>query len=313
MPMNDLLPEAQAALERLDAVREAPSLLPCCVRRETVFSAQVEGARFSLADLLRGEVSETGRVPDDVSESLAHVGALEHGLKRLREGAPLDAPLLREVGARLPPPQPAQSRLANLEPLLRDAATPALTRAALVHARFAAGRSFKRGDHRVARLLVALILHRDKPPHRPLLCLSLHFKRNRRRYHELLDGANSDAGRKDWLAFFFTGVCEVASETEARAQKLASLIGRDRAHVDSAGVPRSVNTAHAEFCRRPICTTRALASATGSSYPTAQRALQRLYEQGLVHPLDEERRSRRAFVYTEYLKLLNEDMDEPGA
>ncbi len=312
MPMNDLLPEAQAALERLDAVREAPSLLPCCVRRETVFSAQVEGARFSLADLLRGEIAETGRVPDDVSESLAHVGALEHGLKRLREGAPLDAPLLREVGARLPPPQPTQPRLASLEPLLRDAATPALTTAALVHARFAADRSFQRGDHRIARLLVTLILHRDQPPRRPLLCLSLHFKRNRRRYHELLDGAGSDAGREDWLAFFFTGVCDVAGETEARAQKLASLIGRDRAHVNSAGVPRSVNTAHAEFCRRPISTTRALANAIGSSYPTAQRALQRLYEQGMVHPLDEEQRNRRAFVYTEYLKLLNEDTAKPG-
>ena len=324
MPMNDVLSEAQAALARLSAVCEslpgasadapspAPFALACCVRREAVLSAQVEGARFSLSDLLRHEASETGRVPDDVAAGIAHADALEHGLERLHEGAPFDARLVREVCARLSPSQPAKARLADLEPLLRDATMPALTKAASVHAQCAAVRPFARAGHRIARLLVMMILHHDKPSRQPLLCLSLHFARNRRRYHELLGDAQSAAGRDNWLAFFAAGVCETATGTAARARKLADLIERDRAHIGAAGVPRSVNTAHAAFCRRPIMTTRALTKATGSSYPTAQRALQRLSEQCMVHPLDAEQRNRRAFVYTEYLNLLNEDTDNPG-
>ena len=317
--MSDVYSKAQAALERLDAAcaappdespdesPEAPSTLPCHVRREVVFSAQVEGARFSLPDLLRYEAAETGRVPDDVAENLAHAGALEHGLTRLREGAPLGGRLLREVCARVAPPQSAETYLAELEPLLCDATTSALTKAALVHARCAAIRPFAHGNHRIARLLVVMILHHDRPPHCPPLCLSLYFKRNRRRYHELLGDVQSAAGHENWLAFFFTGVCETAAEAATHAQKLARLIERDRARINAAGVPPSVNTVHAELCRRPISTTRALATAIGSSYPTAQRALQRLFEQGMVHPLDEEQRNRRAFVYTKYLNLLSED------
>ena len=321
--MNDLFPKAQAALERLGAVcatppdapldeafgesSEAPATLACHVRREVVFSAQVEGARFSLPDLLRHEASEIGRVPDDVAESLAHAGALEHGLTRLREGAPLGGSLLCEVCARLAPTQSAEACIADLEPLLRDATVPALVKAASVHARFAAIRPFAHGNHRIARLLVVMILHHGQPAHRPLLCLSLYFRRNRRRYHELLGDVQSAAGHENWLAFFFAGVCETAAEAATHAQKLARLIERDRARINAAGVPPSVNTVHAEFCRRPISTTRALAAAIGSSYPTAQRALQRLFEQNMVHPLDEEQRNRRAFVYTRYLNLLSEN------
>lgn len=314
--MNDALPKVQAALARLDAacdsLPEAPSAFACHVRRETVLSAQIEGARFSLSDLLRHEASESGRVPDDVAEGIGHAGALEHGLERLHQGAPFSARLAGEVCARLSPSQPAKPRLADLEPLLRDATMPAWTRAALVHAQFAAMRPCARANHRIARLLVMMLLHHGQPPRRAPLCLSLYFLRNRRRYHELLSDVQSAAGRDNWLAFFAAGVCETATGTSARAHKLARLIERDRAYINAAGVPRSVNTVHAEFCRRPIRTTRALAAAIGSSYPTAQRALQRLSEQCMIHPLDAEQRNRRAFVYTEYLELLNEDTENFG-
>ena len=332
MPMNELLPKAQAALERLDAVCDAlpgslpealpgaPSMLPCFVRREAVFSAQLGGARLSLPAFLCREAAangaSNGATPDDLSESLSYVGALEHGLDRLREGAPLDGRLLREVCARLSPPS-AASCLTDIEPLLRAARTPALTKAASVHARFSAasrsptrgtrGTRDARGNGRIARLLAALILHHDGPRHRPLPCLSLYFKRHRRRYRELSGDAQSAAGQENWLAFFCAGVCETADDAATRAQKLAQLIERDCAHINAAGVPRSVNVVHAEFCRRPIQTTRGLANATGYSYPTAQRALQRLSEQHMVHPVDDEQRHRRAFVYTEYLGLLNEE------
>ena len=324
MPMNELLPKAQAALDRLDAVCDAlpgaPSMLPCFVRREAVFSAQLGGARLSLPAFLCREAAangaSNGASPDDLSESLSYVGALEHGLERLREGAPLNGRLLREVCAKLSPPPSATSCLSDVESLLRDARTPALTKAASVHARFSAARRSPtrgtrgtrdaRGNGRIARLLAALILHHDGPRHRPLPCLSLYFKRHRRRYHELSGDAQSAAGQENWLAFFCAGVRETADDAATRAQKLAQLIERDCAHINAAGVPRSVNVVHAEFCRRPIQTTRGLANAAGYSYPTAQRALQRLSEQHMVHPVDDEQRNRRAFVYTEYLRLLNE-------
>ena len=57
------------------------------VRREAVLSSQIEGTQSSLSDLLLFELEEAPGVPfDDVVEVSNYVGALEHGMGRLRGG-----------------------------------------------------------------------------------------------------------------------------------------------------------------------------------------------------------------------------------
>ena len=63
-----------------------------------MLSSQIEGTQSSLSDLLLFELDEAPGVPfDDVVEVSSYVGALEHGLNRLRGGFPLSNRLIREI------------------------------------------------------------------------------------------------------------------------------------------------------------------------------------------------------------------------
>ena len=89
-----LLERATLALGKLDSVSTllpSPHLfLYSYVRREAVFSSQIEGTQSSLSDLLLFELEEIPGTPlDDVVEVSNYVAALKHAMGRLSEGFPL--------------------------------------------------------------------------------------------------------------------------------------------------------------------------------------------------------------------------------
>ncbi|HOA76914.1 MAG TPA: Fic/DOC family N-terminal domain-containing protein, partial [Thermosynergistes sp.] len=101
---QQLLERATLSLGRLDSITlllPDPNLfLYSYIRREAVLSSQIEGTQSSLSDLLLFELEETPGVPlDDVVEVSNYVAALDHGLKRLKEGFPLSNRLIREMHA----------------------------------------------------------------------------------------------------------------------------------------------------------------------------------------------------------------------
>ena len=112
MPALDLvalqapLEKALLALGRLDSLSvllpDAYLFLYTYVRKEAVLSSQIEGTQSSLSDLLLFELEEVPGAPlDDVVEVSNYVAALEHGLRRIREGFPLCNRLIREIHAEL--------------------------------------------------------------------------------------------------------------------------------------------------------------------------------------------------------------------
>ena len=100
--LRDRLDRALVAVGRLDSVStllpDAHLFLYTYVRQEAVLSSQIEGTQSTLADLLLFELDEAPGVPmDDVVEVSKYVAALEHGLKRVREGFPISNRLIREI------------------------------------------------------------------------------------------------------------------------------------------------------------------------------------------------------------------------
>ena len=96
--------DANRALGRLDGVTSIlpdPSLfIYMYVRKEALFSSQIEGTQSSLSDLLLFESAEAPGVPlDDVEEVSSYVSAMNFGLDRLRGGFPLSLRLIREIHA----------------------------------------------------------------------------------------------------------------------------------------------------------------------------------------------------------------------
>jgi Fic family protein len=99
---GQLLEQAILALGRLDSISlllpEPDIFLYSYIRREAVISSQIEGIQSSLSDLLLFELNEYPGSPiEDVTEVANYVSALEHGLKRLREGFPFSNRLIREA------------------------------------------------------------------------------------------------------------------------------------------------------------------------------------------------------------------------
>lgn len=206
---QQLLDRANQSLGRLDGVAsilpDTPLFLYMYVRKEAVLSSQIEGTQSSLSDLLLFEAEEAPGVPvDDVREVSNYVAAMDHGLKRLKEGFPLTSRLLREIHAILlergrgetrdpgefrrsqnwiggsrpgnavyvpPPPQHVIDCMSDLERFLHadTPAIPLLVKAGLAHVQFETIHPFLDGNGRLGRLLITLFLCERKVLRDPLL------------------------------------------------------------------------------------------------------------------------------------------------
>jgi Fic family protein len=349
--LREALDQALVALGRLDSVS---ALLPdthlflyTYVRKEAVLSSQIEGTQSSLSDLLLFEMDEMPGVPiDDVAEASSYVAALEHGLKRVRDGFPLSNRLVREIHSRLlaagrgsekdagefrrsqnwiggtrpgnahfvPPPADRVAKcMGSLEKFLHDEPdrTPAIVKAALAHVQFETIHPFQDGNGRIGRLLITLLLCVEGILREPLLYLSLYFKQNRQQYYDLLDLVRREGDWERWLAFFADAVRTTAEGAVETARTLVGLFRKDRDRI--GGLGRGASSAlrvHHELQRRPLSTIAWLARTTKLSPPTVGKALESLASLGVVRETTGRRRNR-VFVYHRYLALLNQDTEAP--
>ena len=343
-PLNSVAHRASVALGRLAGVTgllpDPQLFLYSYVRKEAVLSSQIEGTQSSLSELLLFENDAISGVPlDDVVEVSNYVAAMEHGLKRIREGFPLSLRLIREVhgvllakgrgsekqpgefrtsqnwvggsrpgNARFVPPPPDQITecIGALEKFLHDTAVPPLVRAGLAHAQFETINPFLDGNGRIGRLLVTLLLCHDGVLSQPLLYLSLYLKRNRSAYYDLLQRVRTHGAWEDWMDFYLRGVEETANQAAETAGRLLQVFQKDRAILSAQGRKGlSALKLHDILQKQPVITVPRLVAKFGFTAPTANAALRLMTEQGIVREITGYRRNR-LFAYNEYLRTLNE-------
>jgi Fic family protein len=348
--LHGVTQRAGVALGRLAGVTgllpDSQLFLYSYVRKEAVLSSQIEGTQSSLSELLLFENDAALGVPlDDVVEVSNYVAAMEHGLKRLKEGFPLSLRLLREVHGVLlakgrgsekqpgefrtsqnwiggsrpgnalfvpPPPDQVLECMGSLESFLHNQTVPSLVRAALAHAQFETIHPFLDGNGRTGRLLVALLLCHDGVLAQPLLYLSLYLKRNRSAYYDLLQRVRTHGDWEAWLDFFLRGVEETANQAAETASRLIQLFQKDRAQLHALGRKGLSAFKLQEILQKnPVITVPRLVAKFGFSAPTANSALRLLMELGLVREITGQKR-HRVFAYQEYLRTLNEGTELPA-
>jgi Fic family protein len=314
------------------------------VRKEAVLSSQIEGTQSSLSDLLLFEHDAApGPLREDARETANYIAALDLGLDQIASpGAPpLSARLLRDVHQRLletgrgadknpgefrrdqnwlggprpsvarfvPPPwQEVVPAMAALEKFIHDQPqpTPVLIKAALAHAQFETIHPFLDGNGRVGRLLITLLLCSEGVLSRPLLYLSLHFKRNRDSYYEHLQRVRTEGAWEEWLRFFLEGVVEVAASTTLTTQRVVAMVEADRQKIHSFG--RGAATAHRvhDLATRSVVIGAGPAAAQlGLTGPPVYAAIERLERAGILREATGRKRGK-LYVYDEYLTILNE-------
>ena len=312
------------------------------VRKEAVVSSQIEGTEATLIDLLTFEAQgDAASAPlDDVREVCNYLDALGYAREQTKraDGVPISMRLLNEshrllmrgapgkdrqpgevrrnqnwVGGTRPGdasfvPPPAHvlgNLLSSFEHYIHtDDTLPALVRTGLLHVQFEIIHPYLDGNGRIGRLLVTLLLEHWKLLSRPLLYLSLFFKRNRRQYYELLNGVRTDGNWEAWIRFFLDGVNTIAEEAISTGRDLFALVDSDRGRVLAAR-PSTLTAVRLfeQLPEHPIVTVARVTKLLDTTKPTATKAVEALIESGVLVESTGRKRNR-TFSYDAYLERL---------
>lgn len=345
-PLAGLLDRANLALGRLDGMS---ALLPDTrlflffyVRKEALVSSQIEGTQSSFADLLLHESRRDASVPlDDVEEVSNYVAAIQHGLRRLKEGFPISLRLICEMHAILlrggrgagkqpgafrtsqnwiggtrpgnaafvpPPAGEVVALMGQAEVWLHGAGRnlPLLVRAALLHVQFETIHPFLDGNGRLGRLLVTLLLCAQGALREPILYLSLYLKTHRDRYYALLTKVRAEGAWEEWLEFFLEGVEEIAAQSTEAAARILAIFAADRARIAALGRAAStVLRVHQALQAHPIASIARLREQTGLTAPPVARAVEALEAMDMIREITGRQRDR-LWEYSAYLSILSE-------
>jgi len=340
--------QAMLAIGRLDGLSvlmpDISQFLYAYIRKEALLSSQIEGTQSSLSELLLFENEEVPGVPnEDVIEVSNYVAAMEHGLRRLREGFPLSSRLIREIhgvllakgrgsdkqpgefrtsqnwigGTRpgnaryVPPPHDLVPEcMGALEKFMhaeRDVASP-LLKAALAHVQFETIHPFLDGNGRVGRLLTSFLLCHDGVLKQPLLYLSLFLKQHRPVYYDLLQRVRTEGAWEEWLAFFFEGVAATADQAAQTVARVLKLFQENQLKIATLGSTAASTTRIHELLQRypMLSVNRALSLLPEPpAFATANAAFKRLVDLGIAEEKTGGARNR-VFAYRDYLAILAE-------
>jgi Fic family protein len=311
------------------------------VRREAVLSSKIEGTEATLGDLLAAEAGAVvERSPEDLREIGNYVGALEHGVSRLKK-LPICVRLVRELHEKLmtgvrghhatpgrfrtaqnwigkpgstlasasfipPPPAEVEPCLAAWEKFLHESDLPPLVTIALAHYQFEAIHPFLDGNGRVGRLLVTLFLIERKILPTPLLYLSAFFEASRRDYYDNLRGVSERGAWQEWLEYFLLGVARMSEDALSRARRINDVVTQWQREL--AGEATNTPGRMIELlAANPFVTTSGTARQLGVAFTTAQRAIERLERSGIVQQTSDARRNR---VYC--ARALLDILEEPA-
>jgi len=338
-----ILSEADRAIGELAGEgRRLPNphlLIRPFLRREAVLSSRIEGTQATLGELLAVEAgSAVERSPDDLREVANYVTALEYGVERLKT-LPLSLRLVRELHKRLmdgvrgnqatpgefrrsqnwigpagckiedashvpPPPQEIEACMGALEKFLHDTSLPPLIQIAMAHYQFEAIHPFLDGNGRVGRLLITLFLIEREVLPSPLLYLSAFFEATRQEYYRLLRRVGRNGEWEAWLEYFLRGVTRQAEDALRRARAINEQLATWKGNV--SGTPSKVPGALVELlAENPYWSTRGVASRLEVAFTTAQRAISRLVEAGILEEVSGQKRDR-VFCARAVLNILEE-------
>ncbi len=313
------------------------------VRREALYSSQIEGLQSSLDDMLAYEVgASVAAAGDDLAATINHVQAMNLGMELLRDTS-VGGSMIKAVHGELlagvrghdrhpgefrrtqnwvgpeggglenavfvpPPPEHLPEAIGDFEEFLQDRTLPPLVTAGLAHAQFETIHPFGDGNGRVGRLLITLLLVERGVLPQPLLYPSLYLKQNRQEYYERLNATRHRGDWEGWLRFFLHGVKIAADDAARTAVELSAL--RDThlrlavtEHLGRYGAPLLDLLAE-----QPYVTIKYATEHLGTTPATAARLLVRLTELDVVTETTGQRR-HRVYSYSSFLNVLAGDED----
>lgn len=343
-----LLSDADRAIGRLDAVTQTlPDtnlFLMMYVRKEALFSSQIEGTEASLDDIIAFEdhVAEA-KNPDDVEEVISYIAALNHGLRRLVE-LPVSTRLIRELHRHLmqnvrgqnkdpgnfrviqnwigpkgagiaeatfvpPPPSLVPDALSDLERFIHmDADLPLLIQIGLVHAQFETIHPFLDGNGRLGRLLITFLLCEKDVLTEPSLYISHFFRRFKSEYYERLQAIRDRGDWEGWLKFFLRAVRDVAREGANTAGRILRLREEHRLFLSGRLSHAQAGSAYKlldHLFTTPVVSVQRASELIDRSYANANKLVAKMEALGILEEITGRERNRR-YRYSPYVEIFRD-------
>jgi Fic family protein len=307
------------------------------VMREAVLSSKIEGTQATLGEILAQEAGvHVDRDPDDMQEVHNYVSALDYGVARLRD-LPLCLRLIKEIHEKLmfgvrgshatpgefrasqnwigspgctlntakyvpPTPEELMDCLSSFEKFLHIRTLPPLVHIAMCHYQFEAIHPFLDGNGRIGRLLITLLLIERKLLPSPLLYLSAFFEATRDEYYRQLYSVSSKGTWQDWFLYFLHGVTAQASDVLSRAERINAMLLDWQLQVGKSGIAHLVVK---HLAVNPYFTAKKIAETLDVAFTTAQRAIGKLENLGILSQTSERKRDR-VYCATDILRVLEE-------
>jgi Fic family protein len=296
------------------------------VRREAVLSSRIEGTQTSLAELFADEAGvETQQDRSDLREVENYVKALEYGIKRMQK-LPLSLRLICEIHEHLmkgvrgniatpgefrksqnwigtagctlqnatyipAPPHLVVPCMGELEKFLHDSALPPLVTIGLAHQQFEAIHPFLDGNGRVGRLLVILYLVEHKILPSPILYFSAFFEATRSEYYERLRTVTEKGDWIGWLEYFLNGMARQAKDALSRIEALQELVAKWKQKFTRKSDKNSLRLID-DLLANPFMTVGGVVKKHKIAFPTAQRAIDKLENEGILKQTSNAKRNR---------------------
>ena len=316
-------------------------LLYSAIRKEALLTSQIEGTQATLTDLFDEEAGLAVSNTDDVEEVTNYLRAFRLVQDELRDpaGLPISVRLLCDAHRQLldgvrgagkqpgelrrsqnwiggtrpgnavfvpPPPEHVAALLSDMERFIHapEPSLPPLVRIALVHAQFETIHPFLDGNGRMGRLLIAALLEHWGLLPEPLMYLSGYLKQRQMDYYRHLSTIRTHGDWEGWVAFFLAGVEAAATEAERGIVGIASRVAADRKQLLNA--PKATPASYRLFEMLPMMprfTVERVRQKLGTSFPTANAAVQLLAELGIVTELTGQKKNR-SYSYQRYIELM---------
>jgi Fic family protein len=330
---------AQAAIARLDgAVSELPDptlLVRPLIRKEAVSTSALEGTYTGFGDLLGAEASRKEQ-RGDVREVLNYVRATEHGVARLRD-LPVCMRLINEAHVLLldgvrgdswelgairttqnwigdadgritdavfvpPPPEALDDLLSAWESWIHRGDLPLLVRVALGHYQFETIHPYTDGNGRLGRLVALLQLIEEGLLRDHLMTISDYFEADKPAYTGQLQHVRESGDFDPWVRFFCRGLERSAVASLDRIRQ-AQEIRRDAvARLRADGVRGAAIQVAEDLVGYPLLTVPDIEQRYGITYQTANQAVAKLVDHGLLRQISEGNYNR-VFASTAILEV----------
>ena len=340
--------EAVHLLGKLDGVADRlPDrdwFLKMFVFKDASNSSQIEGTNATMLEAIEKQNIEPRLgLPIDVDDILHYINALNYGIERANE-FPLSLRFIRELHERLmrgarstqhsypgefrttqnwiggtrpdnarfvPPPVPDMHRsLSDLEKFVHtDDVFPVLVKAGLIHAQFETIHPFVDGNGRTGRMLITMLLWRERLLSMPVLYLSSYFKKYKQLYYDKLEGYHNGQVA-EWLDFFMEGIKTTADSAIKTCIGISDLRDRDMQKIYSLGKTAAQSTMSIleNLYRMPVIGIAEIVKWTGFSPNGGYKAINRLVEMQILKPMIEgDSVYGQKWVYNDYIALFNKD------